>query len=109
MKIITFQFRLPLNPILLELQVYCKKLILSVDENGIADLYDFKRTMQHQQSLISLNYFVVIPDDIHYQLRSSLTCERLNIICNGETFISVTSRKKEFELAFKDLDSSRYN
>lgn len=109
MKIIEFNFKMPLNPLVLELQIYCKKLILSTDDTCIVNLYDVRKRMQAKAELISVNYPYSECEYIRYEIRTSMTVEMFHLIHNDEIFISLTSRKREFEFAFKDIDNSRYN
>ncbi len=109
MKIINHDFKSPHNPIILELQIYCKKLMLNSDCNGIVNLFDLKRRMQQHTALISLNYSDSCLEDIYYQVYSHLTQEVFRVTYKGEIFIKIVARKKQFEFAFKDLDASRFN
>ena len=109
MKIIHHNFRIPYNPVILELQIYCKKVILAPKEHGITNLFDLKKRVQEQTSLIFLTYAISEFEEIHYEVRSNLTHEVFKVIHSNEVFISITARKKEFEFAFKDFDASRFN
>ncbi|WP_114941784.1 hypothetical protein [Mucilaginibacter endophyticus] len=109
MKILTFQFQPSQNPLILELQFFLKRLILSTEKHGISDFYELRKEMHHQAALISLDHPVSEVEDISMKIRSSLTCEVLEVSYNGDIFVSLTSRKKEFQFAFKDLDKGRSN
>ncbi|UOE48774.1 hypothetical protein MTO98_30710 [Mucilaginibacter sp. SMC90] len=109
MKIINHDFTLPHNPIILELQIYCKKLMLNPDCNGIVNLFDLRRRVQQHTALISFNYSDSYLEDISYQVSSHLTQEVFTVTYKGEIFIKIIARKKQFEFAFKDLDASRFN
>jgi hypothetical protein len=109
MKIIDQNFKLPGNPVILELQIYCKKLILNPSCMEISNLFDLKKRVQQHTSLIGLNYADTHFEYIYYEVSSNLTHDVFKVTYNEEAYITITARKKEFEFAFKDFDAGRFN
>ncbi len=109
MKIVSFQFQASHNPLILELQIYLKKLILSTDKLSISNLYELRKKLYHHAALTSLDHSVSEAEYIRMEIRSSLTFETLQVIYNGAIFVYLTARKKEFQFAFRDLDRGRFN
>lgn len=109
MKIINHNFKLPYNPIILELQIYCKKMILNPGCNGIVNLFDLKKRVLQHTSLISLSYSNSDFEHIYYEVCTNLTHQVFKINYHDETFVTIVARKKEFEFAFKDFDACRFN
>ncbi|WP_330860819.1 hypothetical protein [Mucilaginibacter sp.] len=109
MKILSFQFQASQNPLILDLQIYLKKLILSTDKHSISNLYELRKEMYHHAALARLDHPVSEVEDIHMKIYAFLTCEVLEVIYNDAICVSLTSRKKEFQCAFRDLDRGRFN